>query len=399
MIEVNTILAGGPDDFTEVRRLVLSGTHQEMGHHLATLAAQRYDWRPAKAHDPGLVRKRRAWFEAHWPAHAARMRGAALACGVSYDDDTVELGEAPYLMSLGACSVAWHPPQYTVDGHGRLSRNYDFSTGTLAEFIADFLSDATSPPAPVARVPGTLPMTARPHVIESYPDSGYATLQLRSYDLLGGCLDGINSAGLTVALLADRDGVGIAASREPRVGINELELNLYLLETCASVEEALDRLSRIEHYVSTVHCHFVIADRTGTSVVWEPFTSDGASIVVGGKQPQIVTNHQLTRFPSAEDLPAEAGEGDTYQRWRVLTQRVSNSVLTPEQIAQAAGAVRFPANAAVKGRTLWNAQYDVQALTLDIDFYLGDDGHTLRYSPRLRLGLDRERVAARHEVA
>jgi hypothetical protein len=39
-------------------------------------------------------------------------------------------------------------------------------------------------------------------------------------------------------------------------------------------------------------------------------------------------------------------------------------------------------------RTLWNSQYDVNALALDITFYLGDEGSALRYSPvqKLRLG-------------
>ena len=36
-----------------------------------------------------------------------------------------------------------------------------------------------------------------------HPDRGYASLAVYSYDLLSGVLDGINSEGLTVALLAD----------------------------------------------------------------------------------------------------------------------------------------------------------------------------------------------------
>jgi Acyl-coenzyme A:6-aminopenicillanic acid acyl-transferase len=393
MIEVDTILAGGPADFSEPRRLVLSGSHQEIGRHLASIAAERYGWLASPVHDPARVRARKAWFAEHWPAHAARMRGAALACGLAYEDDTFDLGEVPYLMSLGACSASWHPPKHTSDGQGRLSRNYDFSTGTLGEFIAAFEANGASmSPAPL-RAPGQLPMTARPYVIESYPDSGYATLQVRSYDLLGGCLDGINSAGLAVALLADLDAAGKTPTMALQAGINELEVPCYLLETCANVDEALERLAGLEHYAATLPCHYVIADRTGASFVWEPFTAKGARTVSGGGKPQVVTNHELTRFPSVVDLPDEAGDGLTYQRMRALTERIGDRVLTTVEIADAAAAVRFPVTQEGREvRTLWNSQYDVDALTLDITFYLGDEGSALRYSPVQTLRLDGTRV-------
>lgn len=396
MIEVDTILAGGPADFSEPRRLVLSGSHQEIGHHLAAIAAERYGWQPSPVHDSARVRVRKAWFAEHWPTHAARMRGAALACDLAYEDDTFDLGEVPYLMSLGACSASWHPPRHTSDGQGRLSRNYDFSTGTLGEFIAAFEANGASmSPAP-ARAPGQLPMTARPYVIESYPDSGYATLQVRSYDLLGGCLDGINSAGLAVALLADLDAAGKTPTMELQPGVNELEVPCYLLETCSNVDEALERLARLDHYVATLPCHFIIADRTGASVVWEPFAAKGATAISGNGKPQVVTNHELARFPSVLDLPDEAGHGLTYQRMRALTARIGDRVLTTAEIADAAAEVRFSeASEGMEVRTLWNSQYDVDALTLDIVFYLGDEGNTLRYSPVQRLRLDRAKAFSR----
>ncbi|MFM0208343.1 C45 family autoproteolytic acyltransferase/hydrolase [Paraburkholderia sediminicola] len=390
MIEVDTILAGGPADFSEPRRLVLSGSHQEIGRDLAAIAAERYGWRPSPVNDPARVRARKAWFAEHWPAHAARMRGAALACGLAYEDDTFDLGEVPYLMSLGACSASWHPPRRTSDGRGRLSRNYDFSTGTLGEFIAAFEANGASMTPPPARAPGQLPMTARPYVIETYPDSGYATLQVRSYDLLGGCLDGINSAGLTVALLADLDAAGQTPAMALQPGVNELEVPCYLLETCASVAEALERLAGLEHYAATLPCHFIIADRTGASVVWEPFTAKGATTIPGDGKPQVVTNHELTRFPTVGDLPDDDGHGFTYRRMRNLTERIGDRVLTTAEIAEAAAAVRFSrASEGMEVRTLWNSQYDVDALTLDIVFYLGDEGSGMRYSPVQRLRLDR----------
>lgn len=233
-------------------------------------------------------------------------------------------------------------------------------------------------------------------MIESYPDSGYATLQVRSYDLLGGCLDGINSAGLAVALLADLDAAGKTPTMELQPGVNELEVPCYLLETCSNVDEALERLARLDHYVATLPCHFIIADRTGASVVWEPFAAKGATAISGNGKPQVVTNHELARFPSVLDLPDEAGHGLTYQRMRALTARIGDRVLTTAEIADAAAEVRFSeASEGMEVRTLWNSQYDVDALTLDIVFYLGDEGNTLRYSPVQRLRLDRAKAFSR----
>ena len=44
---------------------------------------------------------------------------------------------------------------------------------------------------------------SRPYVVELYPDSGYATLAVVCFDLMG-VVDGINSEGLTIALLQHR---------------------------------------------------------------------------------------------------------------------------------------------------------------------------------------------------
>src|SRR5439155_3757856 len=118
-----------------------------------------------------------------------RMRGVAAAFGKRFDDDAWNFGGLWYLAPpRPGCSVMYFPPNTTAGGTGVVSRNYDFTTGTLR---------GEKPPA------GELPATARPYVVEMYPDKGYPSLAVCSYDLLSGALDGINSEGLTVALLAD----------------------------------------------------------------------------------------------------------------------------------------------------------------------------------------------------
>ena len=48
--------------------------------------------------------------------------------------------------------------------------------------------------------PDELPMDSSPYLFEIYPNEGYASMYLSVYGLLG--IDGNNSEGLTVALLA-----------------------------------------------------------------------------------------------------------------------------------------------------------------------------------------------------
>jgi predicted choloylglycine hydrolase len=392
MIECDRILAGGLNDFMQVRHLVLKGPMQDIGRDLATIARTHHQCDVTLSRDPKLSRARREWFERHWPAQAERMRGAATAYGVAYDNDGLDLGTIPYLMSLGACSAVWYPPRWTSDGHGRLSRNYDFSTGSLADFLAflsSFLpqSPQFAPPPPVPS--NQLPMTARPYLIETYPDRGYSTLIVKAYDMLSGCIDGVNSAGLTIALLADKDASPPPVGTGVNVGLNELELGHFLLETCGSVADVLEAVDRVEHYAPTAPCHYIIGDRSGASVVWEPFAQGRPKIVAGSDAIQILTNHQLTRFPTVADLPPVAGEGDTYERMRILACRLAvNAVFDPQDIAAAAATVRLPAAPESPIRTLWYSQYDVQDASLDIVFYLGDKAGGALYSGPIHLALD-----------
>src|SRR5206468_9224031 len=106
----------------------------------------------------------------------------------------------------------------TATGTGVVSRNYDFTTGTL---------EGKRP------AKGELAATARPYVVEIYPDRGYASLAVYSYDLLSGVLDGVNSEGLTVALLADDETVE-KYSMEPAgfdaAGLGEVQTLRMLLD-------------------------------------------------------------------------------------------------------------------------------------------------------------------------
>jgi hypothetical protein len=297
------------------------------------------------------------------------MRGVADVHGIDLEDDSVELGLLAYLGAAPACSAAWLPS--TASGHPTLSRNYDFPTGTLTEMLGGEAQ------------PGELPMTARPYVFETHPsDGGPACLFICAYELLGGCIDGVNSEGLVVALLADDETSDRDPSLAPAVVLNEIQLLRYLLETCASTAEAREALLAAKYSYMFLPCHFLVADAGGDSFVYER-SANTDHLIEGGGAVQVVTNHLLHGRPSLDDLPAGDGPSSTYARARRLTAAVAGrSSLTPEEIKAAHSCVHRE-DPASTSRTLWHGLYDAVDRSLEVSFYLGEG----RRSPYLQFRL------------
>jgi len=91
-------------------------------------------------------------------------------------------------------------------------------------------------------------------MIEMHPDESYSSLYLSSFDLLG-ALDGINSQGLMVGILADNETLEAQLSRPTlsfAVGIEILLAVRMLLDTCATVEEAKEALRRCQSKIRKV---------------------------------------------------------------------------------------------------------------------------------------------------
>src|SRR5688572_21666160 len=69
VVQVDRIIAGGPDDALEVRHLVLRGTNEEIGRALAEIAKERYGVR-LTARDPVEVRAQCEFLERNAPSTA-----------------------------------------------------------------------------------------------------------------------------------------------------------------------------------------------------------------------------------------------------------------------------------------------------------------------------------------
>ena len=391
-----TVILDSDKGFMTVRYLVMRGPNFEIGRKLAELAMSRHGL--TRDHlfsvDPVITGARKRYFELNYPVHLERSRGAAYAVGIDPADDAYDSTALPYNQDMGSgtlvpgCSVVYHPPSATTNGHGLLSRNFDFPKGSLAEILG---MAATPEGEEAAR-----PMMADPYVMELYPeDGGYASLCLLSFDMLSGVLDGINSEGLAVSVNGDE--VAMSRGLEPNVrgvGLNELQGMRLLLDTCATVEEAKQTLLCNKHFYSFMPCHYVIADRHGKALVYEPsHARNNEYFIEATDNPMIVTNHPLYVYQSIADFPEETGplEAGTssFERYMRLVDSITDAerpytIETVKEINAGVSASevvswvsddkrqQYGASPALS-RTLWHCVYDCVARSLDIKFYLGDE--------------------------
>ncbi|OFW27127.1 MAG: hypothetical protein A3H97_13270 [Acidobacteria bacterium RIFCSPLOWO2_02_FULL_65_29] len=290
-----------PDSFMTVRYLTIRGTNFQIGQQLGVLARERYGKTPEHFRgDPVFARARRVYFQHNYPIQWERVRGMAAAFGLDPSDDGYDLTGLTYLMDVpmppSGCSAAYYPPTTTASGGGYLSRNYDFSIGSLADMMRM--------PLPSAIKDTLAPVMSEPYIMAWYPkDGGYASIASHAFDLLSGTIDGMNSAGMVVSILADMDAqnelgphLEMHPASQQAVGLHELQVMRLLLDTCATAEEARVALLIIKQYYRFTPNHYIVADRAGHSFIYENSTGRNVQHVLdGGGRPQVITNHQLCK--------------------------------------------------------------------------------------------------------
>ena len=370
VVQKDKVVAGSSKDFMEVWHVVLKGTNEEIGYALAKIAAERFQVSPARAVDRLRNRSQRRFIEKNAPLLYERMRGVAAAFGKQIDDDGTNFSQLTYLVSFApGCSVVYYPPGLTEAGTGIISRNYDFSTGALF---------GTKP------AKGALPATARPYVVELYPDKGYASLAVYSYDLLSGVLDGINSEGLTVALLADDESInkyGMEPAGIDAVGLGVLQMQRLLLDSCATVEEAKETLLLTKQCYEAVPVHYLVADRHGKAFVWEYSQAHNREYIIENPgKPLITTNFSLHRHLEGKSPPSAKKAKAICPRYCALAERLleQSGKLTLDFIKENHRQVDMT-RPSPKGsgqppqRTLWHALYVPEERKTQISFYLRDE--------------------------
>lgn len=369
------VIGSNDNAFMTVRHLSMRGTNFEIGKKLAEIAMQRHGTLVKNQADPLTVKAQRSYLRARYPMHHERMRGAAEAYHVAFDEDNASLSALPYNLGRPSCSVVYYPPTCTESGHGILSRNYDFFTGTLSEMFG----------APRPQ-PGEKPLMSEPYLVEVHPDDGYPSLYTTCFDLFG-CIDGINSEGLAVAMLGDDETLMSYPSERMMglaVGLSEVQVLRFLLDTCGNAEEAREALLNSKQYYSFAPQHYIIGDSSGDSFIWELSPMRNQEHITDGKgKPQAVTNHLV--YDGYEPWQGIVFQ-DSRDRLKILKERLSarpsSSKFTLDSIRETNACVFFGGDKSASrkdsrtrpmGRTLWHGIYDVEDRSLTISFYLRDE--------------------------
>jgi hypothetical protein len=179
------------------------------------------------------------------------------------------------------------------------------------------------------------------------------------------------------------------------VGLAEQQVVRYLLDHCATVEEAKAALLAAKHYYFFTPCHFVVADRSGASFVWEHSPRRNLERIVEPTPRThgrlVCTNHLLHRWPEPAVLPDDTGPigtaALTYHRWRTLTEAIGDgAVVAHDDIRSQFAEVSFGAPI-MEARTFWHGLYDVDDATAELSFYLHDEDGRSRYSEPIRFEL------------
>ena len=370
VVRTDEVVAGGPDDAVTVRHLVVEGSQEQIGAALARIARDDLQSRPWPSADPRVTRVQERYFERVWPAQHDRMRGSAAALGGELADRSVNWSVLGYDMT-GAfgCTVVFYPPEVTAGGRPVMSRNLDFTAG---------LANGRRPG------PGERAALSRPFVVESYPDEGYASLFTCGMDLLGSAFDGLNEAGLTVALLSDRELMNeheMIPTGELAVGLSDIQVPRYLLEKCATVEEAKDALLELRQYYAFVPCHYIVGDKTGAAFVFEAsYDRNQRHFIERPGEPLITTNFMRHRNPQPRAIEA-GGPKSSIGRYQAVCEQLDGAgdrfdLETIKAASQRAAFDGPPPPAQVPyapNRTLWHALYMPVSLSLEIDFYLGEE--------------------------
>jgi penicillin V acylase-like amidase (Ntn superfamily) len=362
------VIAGGPRDSLEVRHLLLRGSNEEIGKALGQLARERFNVQPMTGRDPLRTRVQRQYIEKNYPILYERMRGVAASFDHDLDDDTWNLAGLDYTRLRGGCSVFHVPPALSSTGKSVVSRDYDYSTGSIT---FGFLE------------PGTRHSTARPYLLELHPDRGYSSLAMVAYDLLSGVLDGMNSEGLTVSLLMDDELFSkypLETTDGPAVGLGVVQTLRLLLDTCANVAEAKQTLLLTKQYYEAVPVHYLIADRFGNAFVWEYSQAHNKEFIIENPdRPLVSTNFSLHKHLNNGGPPSPEQAKSVCRRYCRLTEGLAASnKLTDDFIKQThkKADAELPQSADPSRppiRTFWHALYHPEERRVQFSFYLHDE--------------------------
>ena len=348
------------DRFTIPKKITISGTPYEIGKTIGRIA-DLYNLAP-----PGLSSENEnlnigyiSMYEKLYPQYLELLRGIGTAFGLNVDEMDLAFMEFKFFEDLWGgllrysdffnltdfsrygdigpshnCSVT----SYNAGGNHLVGRNFDNSS-------------------------------ERPHYFADTKMEGcYRSMGNVIYFLYHWVVDGINEKGLSINVASNG---GDYQLKEPYLGVPAVfsgHMARIVMDTCGTVDEALDKIGSVRIWFPNEGIHWLIADASGRSVIVE-FDHSKKMVVFNRSGPyELITNTALQH-------------GDEYvlqNCWRfsglkpILEQGISNMTEMRNMMETA----RFTE---YDVRTLWTSIMDLNNLSFEIS-YLKEYDRIYRFS-------------------
>ena len=375
IVENKVILHHGPEDYMEVRHILLKGSNEQIGKALADIAQKEFKTKLTKYASPLYAKARRDYMKLNDPILLERMKGVALSYGLSFEDTDYDTSSLFYWMTAPQCSALFVPASVSANGRNFYVSNRDYYLASMSEVMGE------------KRKPGEDYFSSRVFVIELYPDKGYPSIGIGLLDLLNNNIDAINSKGLSVAALAD-DTYGMDHTIQDmsrQSGLYLYQMVRLIIDTCATLQEAKAVILNNKMSMALLPAHFMVMDSSGRSFIYEKSSGDFSDRFVegGGKKPFLITNHSVSDYPTVDKFPAPVGNSyDTFNRYRSLEKYIEGHTgkYSVEDGQTAMSLVFGRVEEASEGgqqhdlplRTLYTAVIDMDQQTVSVKFYLRD---------------------------
>ena len=372
-------------NYTKPVHIIVQGSYEEIGYDLAKLGKETYGCKLGIYDDPIYGQARKTYMENNWPEMAQKSKGVRKAFGLSDDDVVYDDTALPYdwydavksgtAADLTACSAAVLPKEKSEGGGVFVSRNFDM----MALVCWSELFGKKAPE-------GAFRYNERAIVLETRPDKGYKTIQIGGNEALNPYVDGINEKGLYVTVFHDPNSIGAEGTPCSGMKLNGLaltQLPAFLLDTCATVEEAKQKILQNSLMQTMMRVHLLIADESGNATVFElSDTGDYRFTDRAANNPLFVTNHALYKYPEPGTYPEFDinAEHNTYARQLILRDAYAGlkppfKVTDATAMTDAVHCSFTDTKKAESGpleRTLSNATSDLKNKTISVRWYLGD---------------------------
>ncbi len=324
------------------KRLTAIGTHDEFGFLVGRIARD-YGMQMPRRANAEMSRRIVEVYRSIYPQYLEKARGIARAYDMSPDDL-----DFTYLEYSFEAELWWRLFKYQQFGN---SRHFSPSAPTVGcSLISDYLEGERR-----QLIGRNFDYEADlPHfLVLSNLDGAYKTIGHSMFQLHQWMMDAINEKGLFMGLASLSNppqyaGYGDTSAYPDRPAIESHHLIRAVVDTCATVDEALNLIGKARIWFPSGFIHFMLADAQGKSVV-----------VAFDKDKNLLVFPRRSNFLVLTNTALQEGEEYAYGtcwRYRTATDLLRSGISSVPDVAGVMDAIRQTSGG---HKTLWTATTDL----------------------------------------